>query len=240
MNSPHRTVAAACIVVGLAAPCQAGQVKLEIRNGLVTLDATEASLPEILAEWARVGQTRVVNAERVQGAPMTVQLTAVPERQALETLLRSAAGYVAAPRPVPLSSGSMFDRIMLMPGTRPTVVPTFTGSTPASLSGPMSQPARMRDRAAAPSPVVPDDPNEDLPPNAPGSMPAGSVGAPQPGMPTSPLGPSPFGNAYNPTLPPNSAVQSPGPTAPAPPQSAPRPGMPTTPIKPPVQPGEIK
>ena len=57
-----------------------------------------ATLRQILAEWARVGQTKIVNAERVPGGPMTLELTNVPEVEALEILLRSAGGYVLAPR----------------------------------------------------------------------------------------------------------------------------------------------
>src|SRR5262249_1633468 len=64
---------------------------------------------------ARVGQTRVVNAERIPGGPMTVQLTDVPEEQALDLLLRNVSGYVAAPRPTMVSTLSRYDRILVMP-----------------------------------------------------------------------------------------------------------------------------
>jgi len=230
MKWPCRTVAAAFIMVGLASPSFAGQVKLEIRDGLVTLDAKDATLREILAEWARVGRTLVVNADRVPGGPMTVLLTGVPERQALETLLRSAAGFLAAPRAVPQASASIYDRIVLMPGTRPAVVSTSNSPLPAGQS-----PGWQRDRIM-PQPAVAADDEDEQAPNV--QMP--SVGSPQPGMPPGPVpfngaampypNGTPYGNPYNPNQPVNPNVPVTGaPQRPAPttPQSAPRPGLPT-------------
>jgi hypothetical protein len=242
-----RSIVAASLVVGLACPSWAGQVKLEIRDGLVTLDAKDSSLREILAEWARVGQTRVVNAESVQNAPMTVQLTGVPELQALETLLRSAAGFVAAPRAVMQASASVFDRILLMPGMRPAGVPTAAAPTPARAA---QQPAAMRDRQVMPQPAVIDEPDDDPQPTVQMAPPGASTGALQPGMPTAPASPnngpygSPYGNPNTPNVTANPYAQGANPTATPPtppmPQSASRPGVPTAPIKPPDKTGEIK
>ena len=90
----------ACVVVLLscAASSSAQTVSLQFNNGLVTLNAQNAPIRTILAEWARLGGTRFVNAERIGGAPVTVELTSVPERQALEILLRAVAGYVVTQR----------------------------------------------------------------------------------------------------------------------------------------------
>ena len=52
----------------------------------------------ILTEWAKLGGTKVVGAERISGAPLTLKLDDVTEAQALEIILRSVAGYMAAPR----------------------------------------------------------------------------------------------------------------------------------------------
>jgi hypothetical protein len=94
MRCALRIAAVACAVLGLASASSAGQVKLEIRDGRVTLDAKDATVREILVEWARVGQTKVMNAERVPGGAITILLTDVPEQQALETVLRSVAGFL--------------------------------------------------------------------------------------------------------------------------------------------------
>ncbi len=211
MRWPGSFIAAA-LVVGIAGPSSAGQVQLTIRGGLVTLDAKDATLREILAEWARVGQTRVVNGETVLGGPVTLQLTDVPERQALETLLRSAAGFIAATRPVPQPSLSTYDRIVLMPGVRPAAVPT--GGLPAP-AGPLPM---ARDRVAAPQVVVGDDEDEtDQTPAMP--VPAAMAGR-RPGMPT--------GSPYSPV---GGQVGTP-PAQPTLPSSSQRPGVPTAPAQP--------
>ena len=73
-------------------------VRIEFADGHVTIKAENAPLRAILAEWARQGGTRMVNAERVTSAPVTLDLTNAPERQALDILLRGVAGYMIGPR----------------------------------------------------------------------------------------------------------------------------------------------
>ncbi len=85
----------------VALPAWAQQLKLDIRDGLVTLSADNVPVRQVLAEWAKVGGTRVVGAERIAGPPLTLSLEGVPEAKALDIILRGAAGYVAAARPVP-------------------------------------------------------------------------------------------------------------------------------------------
>lgn len=228
MNRASLTVAAVCVVVGLASPSIAGQVKLEIRGGLVTLEAKDATVREILAEWARVGQTRVVNAESVPGGPIAVSLNGVPERQALETLLRSVGGFLAVGRTSPLDSVSIYDRIVVMPVARPAAVATSAGGRPASQP---QQPSRDRIVIPPPTPADEDEDVQVMP--LPGQGVYG--GAQQPGMPTAV--PFSVGGVQNQNVP--QATQTPRPPPAA--QSAPQPGMVTAPIiKPPGQPGEIK
>jgi hypothetical protein len=95
------------------------EVHLTIGNGRVTLNAAGATVHEILIEWARVGQTKIVNGERIAGGPITLQLTNVLEEQALDVILRSVSGYVAAPRPIVSPGASRFDRILIMPTSTP-------------------------------------------------------------------------------------------------------------------------
>lgn len=108
-------------LVAAAAPARAGDVKMSFENGLVTVVATSASPREILGEWARLGQVRVTNLERLSGAPVTLQITDLPEARALEIILRGTAGYVAAPRRVTAATESQYDRILLLPGVAPPV-----------------------------------------------------------------------------------------------------------------------
>ena len=80
---------------------------LDIRDGKVMLDAQDVTIGQILTEWARVGGTLITNVERLSSAPVRLRLEAVPEREALEIILRSAAGYLAAPRPVAVAGRSI-------------------------------------------------------------------------------------------------------------------------------------
>ena len=128
-------VSAFGLAVWLAASSTAfADVQLTIRDGRVSLIAKDATVRQILTEWARVGQTKVVNVERIPGGPVTLQLTNVTEQQALEVLLRSAGGYMLAPRPIIASNLSRFDRIIVMPASTPPRVapgapaPTFQPS----------------------------------------------------------------------------------------------------------------
>ena len=100
MTNLLRCVSVAALAWGIAVPAVAGDLKLTIQNGRVTIIAHDVPLQQILQEWARLGNTKIVNAEKVVGLPVTLELVDVPERQALDTLLRSTAGYLAAPRPI--------------------------------------------------------------------------------------------------------------------------------------------
>ena len=128
----------------------AGQLRLEFRDGTVSISAADVPLKQVLIEWARLGQTRIVNLERLAGAPLTVELANVPEKQALEVILRNVPGYLVAQRAVPSAGGSQFDRIVVMPGTIP--------------------PAQPASRAAAPPPMPPP-----MPPQMPPPVPQGPV-----------------------------------------------------------------
>ena len=96
------------------APAHA-QVQITIHDSRVSLVAKDATLEQILAEWAKVGQTMFVNSERIPGGPLTLQLTDVPEAEALDILLRVVSGYIAVPRTPPVAGLSRFDRIIVMP-----------------------------------------------------------------------------------------------------------------------------
>jgi hypothetical protein len=162
----------------LAAPAaaSAGELKLTIQNGLVTLIAEDVPLSAIMAEWARVGQTKIVNGDKIL-TPVSVQIIETPERKALDILLRKASGYMAAERPVPVANASMFDRIMILP----------TSQAPAN-AGPISSPAPYFQPRAAPVQPPPDD---DVDPVVPPGLVPQPPGANQPGqnaaVPNAPL-----------------------------------------------------
>ena len=90
-------------------------MQLQLHDGRVSIVAKDATVRQILAEWARVGQTKVVNVDRIPGGPLTLELSNMPEAQALDVLLRSVSGYMAAPRGTAVANLSVFDRIIVMP-----------------------------------------------------------------------------------------------------------------------------
>ncbi|MEO8677555.1 MAG: hypothetical protein ABI665_00825, partial [Vicinamibacterales bacterium] len=102
------TIALALAVAGSA---EAQQLKIAFNEGHVSIDATSVPVRTILSEWSKLGGTKVVGAERVSGAPLTLKLVDVPESQALEIILRNVAGYMAAPRLAQYSP-------LLLPGAR--------------------------------------------------------------------------------------------------------------------------
>jgi hypothetical protein len=114
---------------GAAWPASA-EVQLAIRDGRVTLVATDATVRQILTEWARVGQTKIVNVERIPGGPVSLQLTDVPESEALDLLLRSVTGYMAARRPIAAANLSRYDRIFVLPTAAVARVPTAAAAPP--------------------------------------------------------------------------------------------------------------
>jgi hypothetical protein len=105
------------IVALLAAPAYAqAPLQLDIRDGVVNLDATGVPARQILAEWARIGGTKVIGSEKIPGTPLTLKLENVPEREALDIILRNVAGYMAAPRLASAEAGaSTYDRIVILP-----------------------------------------------------------------------------------------------------------------------------
>jgi hypothetical protein len=123
--SMRRTLLIFALAVIVAAPAGAQTLKLAFNGGRVSVDAAAVPIRTILNEWAKLGGTKIVGAERLAGAPLTLKLDDVPESQALEIILRSVAGYMAAPRGA-TAGASMYDRILVM----------------ATSSGPAPAPAR--------------------------------------------------------------------------------------------------
>jgi hypothetical protein len=113
----------------VATPAWAQQVKIAFHDGQVSVDAAGAPPRLVLAEWSKVGGTNIVNADRVTGAPLTLKLVDVPEAQALEIILRSVAGYMAAPRGQ-TPGASRYDRILVMPTSSAVVASPAVAARP--------------------------------------------------------------------------------------------------------------
>ena len=137
-------------------------LRLTMHDGRVSIAAKDATVRQILIEWARVGQTRIVNVERIPGGPVTLELDNVTEMQALEILLRPLSGYIAAPRAVGAANLSAYDRIIIMPTLaegRPAMLasaaPPSAGAFPSAPPPPVFQQA-----APMPQPAEDDQSNE--------------------------------------------------------------------------------
>lgn len=169
-----RLFIAACLLVASALPASAQPFKLQIGNGRVTLDAVNVSARQILAEWARIGGTKVVGAEKITGAPLTLKLVDMPERQALDIILRNVAGFMAAPRSATSVAGaSTYDRILVMAtsagatqaanaSTRPGPGAVGGGANAAAVNGTQRRlPMPNRPPGLPPSPAADDDADDD-------------------------------------------------------------------------------
>ena len=163
-----RLVFALFVLTASATPSWAAGLTLTIRDGLVTLDAQDVTLRQILTEWARIGRTQIVNVERVTGGPMTLKIEAMPEKQALDIILRTIPGYMALPRATPVADASLYDRILIMATTtavaaprQPQPSPAYPGvqsGVPYGQGGTMTQ---LRPNVPAPlSPGVLPDPSD--------------------------------------------------------------------------------
>jgi hypothetical protein len=164
------------ISIGLASPAAAQQaLKLSFQDGLVTVDANGIPVRAILTEWGKVGGTKIVGTEKLTGAPLTLKLVNVSEAKALETILRGAAGYMAAPRAAGSPGPSIYDRILVMASS--------SAPTPAAAAASRPVPGNNNafngmPRFAAPRREDQDEQDEpdDNPPNPP------VFTFPQPGM----------------------------------------------------------
>ena len=213
-------VAAVVIAVPIAAFAQGqNNLQLTMENGHVTLIAQDVPLRTILQEWARIGQTKIINGEKLAGGPVTLQLVNKSEREVLDILLRSAAGYMAAARPEGTPGPSAYDRITILASSR---APAVTASAPQAAPQPFMQ--------RPPQPVIEEDDepvNVNVPPNPGQIPPQPPVIAPFPGaQQTAPFAtPTPQIEGSQPRIYPGQMpTQQPGMPA-TQPMTSPRPGV---------------
>jgi len=158
----------AVVMAWLAVPAASADIQFSIRDGRVVLVATNATIADIMAEWAKVGQIKIVNADKIPRDVVTLELRDVNERQALDILLRTTSGFIVALRAEDNPSASRFDRIVIMP---PSVAPppAVNASAPpqspripsAAAPMPLPEPAPAPVQAAADD-TKPDDPSPQI------------------------------------------------------------------------------
>jgi hypothetical protein len=130
------SVAALACVAPAGVGAQASSLQLTMKDGRVTIVARDVPLRDLLEEWSRVGQTRIVNVDKLAGPRLTLQLVNTTERDALDILLRSAAGYIAAPRPADRPGTSAYDRITILASSRPPAVTVSAAQAPQPVLAP--------------------------------------------------------------------------------------------------------
>ena len=127
-------VAVACAVSAPPLFAASNDVVVAIRDGRATVIAKNATVSEILAAWARTGLTTIVNGDKLTAVPVTLEFADVPERQALDVILRSASGYIAHLRPTTMANASQFDRVAILPSS---VAPRESSASPVQPPFPM-------------------------------------------------------------------------------------------------------
>ena len=217
-----RLVFALLLLTCSTSPTWAGGLTLSIQDGLVTLDAQDVTVRQILTEWARIGKTQIINVERIPGGPLTLKLERVPEKQALDIILRSIPGYMAVPRTAIVADASIYDRILIMATTSAVAVtrpqqpaPGFPGMSGLQGGANVTQ---LRPMPPLSPGMLPDSPNPEGQSEDPAIAAAAAAG-----LVTVP-GPNPGAAVFaTPLMPPGGAASS------QPAQSTPGVGAPTNP-----------
>ena len=126
----------AALALGLTAPADAGDLKLTMQNGRVTLDRAGRAAPaDPCRNGPGSGNTKIVNAEKVVGSPITLELVNVPgaagARHAAAVHGRLHRGAAARRR----DGASLYDRIMILPTSRPPAAVASAAPPPRSSLG---------------------------------------------------------------------------------------------------------
>jgi hypothetical protein len=138
--------------------------------GNVTLVARNVTVREILAEWTRLGGSQFVNGDRLAGGPVSLVFENRPEGEVLQSILRTASGYILGPRRADRPGASRFEVVYILPTSTPVQTGVYTSPQP---------------QPAAPSPGSPDSeippvtpPLRPVDPNQPINQPAAPAQAP--------------------------------------------------------------
>ena len=190
-------MATALVPAGALAQTPASGRALDItfNHGLVTLVARNVTVPEIMGEWARKGGSKVINAERIVGGPVTFEFHDVPEATVLQSVLRSASGFIAAPRRAGGPTGaSVMEQVMILAVSR--------GNASAVITMPSTQ-------VAGPVPIM-GSPDDDIPPAqrlGPQPSPQVTPGPQSSAQPTAPMTSPTPGSVVVPPVKPGAPVQ---------------------------------
>jgi hypothetical protein len=178
-------------------------------DGTVSLKAANVTVREVLALWAQQCGCYVVNADQLTGDPIAipVEFTRAPQGSVLESLLRSAAGYVLTPRRPDAVTASNYETIYILATSSPVASTTPFGAYSPVPAVPIVSPGSPDDEIP---PVVP-MPQPGV--NRPVDLPVGPAPAPaRPSVPgvSAPMVIVPIGPAPSPSAPPAPSQPQPG------------------------------
>ena len=133
MTLGHTLVVTAALLA-CAEGSAAQTLSLRVQDGRATLEARGVSARQIVAEWAAQTEATVVGSDALSPEPVTLHLVEVPERVALDIILREARGYIlgAGPR---RTAASNFGSILIMPATSPRSPASPSESSAAARCG---------------------------------------------------------------------------------------------------------
>ena len=141
------SMATLCLLAVPSHSATAQSLSLRLEGGTVTLHATNVTVDEILARWSKTtGLTVVSQNGHGSDIPVTLDLTGVPERDALRLILRDLSGYIMGEKRDPLTGAVRIDRLVILPDS-------------AARAREAEPPPRRR-AAAPPVPVANDVPHE--------------------------------------------------------------------------------
>ena len=108
-------VLSAVLALAVAGDAAAQKLSLRIEQGLVTLDAEDVSVEEVLARWMRTTGLNIVS-KGGEGSDLRVslRLEGVTEREALSAVLRDLSGYIIGERRDPATGLVTVDRLMIL------------------------------------------------------------------------------------------------------------------------------
>jgi hypothetical protein len=181
-----------------AVPDPPRKLDLKFNDGKVTLVAQGVTVREVMAEWARQCGCVVQGSERLTGGAfrLPVEFTDQPESVVLESLLRSAGGYLLGPKAPGSRGGSIYGSLTIFPVTRGTTSPTYGSSAPIAaplVTSPVDD--EIPPVVPVPNPQTPGQtsqtPGQSTPP-VPGSGTPGRPGGPA--VPIVPAGPGRSGD----------------------------------------------
>ena len=160
----------------------ARKLEISFQGSNVTLAAANVSLPDILAEWARLSGCVMVNAERLSRVPIVapIQFENVPQQRVLESLLRPAAGFILAPRKANRPGATDFEMVYILATSNPSQSGYSGMSTQAPISTVEAPEVPPIPPAPPPMPETQQPPPSARPTSSPGVFVQPIIAAPPP------------------------------------------------------------